>query len=181
MENKLFVVSLCLCLVIQVTISEDDGNNNENPLINHYEDYETIHPSEYYSSDFELKDGTNVIFEAINELKGIKKPKAGFMCNNGRRTWTRSLPGDVFYAKFFFYRVNPNAKVIQHCHFRSNLGYANVIIEITPALGRKCPGYRCVLAIRREGLLMKDTNEVFPWTPWPHRHIQPKLPAGINN
>ncbi|CAN8277213.1 unnamed protein product [Cochlearia groenlandica] len=176
MENKLFLGALCLlCLVIQVTIADED-----NPLINHYSDYESIHPSEYYSSDFELKDGTNVIFEAINELKGIKKPKAGFQCNIGTKHWTRSLPGDVFYAKFFFYRVNPNAKVVQKCHFRSNLGYINFVIEITPALGKRCPGYRCVLAIRREGLLMKDTNQVFPWTPWPHRHIQPKL-QGIFN
>ncbi|KAG2244450.1 hypothetical protein Bca52824_093727 [Brassica carinata] len=155
MENKLFHGTLlCLSLVIQVTSSDD-----HNPLINHYADYESIHPSEYYSSDFELKDGTNVVFEAINELTGIKKPKAGF-----------DLPGDVFYAKFFFYSVNPNAKVVNRCHFRSSLGYVNINIEITPALGRRCPGYRCVLGIRREGLFMKDTNELFPWTPWPHRH-----------
>lgn len=176
MENKLFVGlgALCLCLAIQVTSGED------NPLINLYADYESIHPSEYYSSDFELKDGTNVIFEAINEMKGLKKPKAGFQCSIGKQRWSRSLPGDVFFEKFFFYRVNPNARVINRCHFRSNLGYINLNIEITPALGRRCPGYRCVLAIRREGLLMKDTNELFPWTPWPRRHIQPKLP-GIAN
>ncbi|ESQ32141.1 hypothetical protein EUTSA_v10005510mg [Eutrema salsugineum] len=173
METKLFLGALlCIGLVIQVTNGEED-----NPLINHYADYESIHPSEYYSSDFELKDGTNVIFEAINELKGIKKPKAGFQCSIGMKHWTRSLPGDLFFAKFFFYRVNPNAKVINRCHFRSNLGYVNLNIEISPALGRRCPGYRCILAIKREGLLMKDTNELYPWTPWPHRHIQPKLPG----
>ncbi|KAG7603513.1 hypothetical protein AtNW77_Chr5g0110861 [Arabidopsis thaliana] len=175
MENKLVLGALCIYLVLQGTCGEEN-----NPLINHYVDYETIHPSEYYSSDFELKDGTNVIFEAINELKGIKKPKAGFMCNYGKKQWTRSLPGDIFYAKFFFYSINPNVKVVQHCHFRSNLGYVDAYIKITPALGRTCPGYRCVLAIRREGLLMKDTNELFPWTPWPRRHIQPKLPKVTN-
>ncbi|CAH8382066.1 unnamed protein product [Eruca vesicaria subsp. sativa] len=166
MENKLFLGTLiCLFLVTQAT-SNDDNN---------YTDNETIHPSEYYSSDFELKDGTNVIFEAINELKGIKKPEAGSECSIGRKHWTRSLPGDIFYAKFFFYSVNPNAKVVNRCHFRSSLGYVNINIEITPALGRRCPGYRCILAIqrRREGLLMKDTSELFPWTPWPRRHTQP--------
>ncbi|KAL0738645.1 hypothetical protein Bca4012_014855 [Brassica carinata] len=135
MENKLFHGTLlCLSLVIQVTSSDD-----HNPLINHYADYESIHPSEYYSSDFELKDGTNVVFEAINELTGIKKPKAGFECSIGRKHWTKS----------------PRRRVLR---------------KITPALGRRCPGYRCVLGIRREGLFMKDTNELFPWTPWPHRH-----------
>ncbi|CAH2044458.1 unnamed protein product [Thlaspi arvense] len=135
--------------------------------------------SKQWSATFNklAQDGTNVILEAVNEMRGIKKPKAGFQCSFGRQRWTRSLPGDVFFAKFFFYRINPNAKVINRCHFRSNLGYINLNIEITPALGRRCPGYRCVLAIKREGLLMKDTNELHPWTPWPHHHTQPKLPG----
>ncbi|EOA22372.1 hypothetical protein CARUB_v10003003mg [Capsella rubella] len=168
-------VLLCLCLAIQVTSGEVD-----NPLINNYADYESIHPSEYYSSDFELKDGTNVIFEVVNEMKGVKKPKAGFQCTSSTKRWTRSLPGDIFYAKFFFYRINPHATVVQYCHFRSVLGYADVFIDVSPALGEKCPGYKCILSIRREGLLMKDTKELFHWTPWPHRHVQPKLPAITN-
>ncbi|XP_010536275.1 PREDICTED: uncharacterized protein LOC104811312 [Tarenaya hassleriana] len=175
MRGKAFLLgTLILCLVLQVTGQDED----DNPLINHYADYESVHPSEYFSSGYRLSDGTQVIVEAINELQGIKRPKAGFHCVGSKKLWTKSLPGDRFFAKFLFYRINPKARWVHRCHFRSNLGYANVNIVVTPALGRSCPDYRCILAIRKEGLLMKDTKELTPWNPWPRRLRQPFNPGG---
>ncbi|XP_010520641.1 PREDICTED: uncharacterized protein LOC104799699 [Tarenaya hassleriana] len=121
-----------------------------------------------YKREFNYYPGTVVRIVVSNDLQGLKKPNAGFVCTGWGKVWRKSMPGDRYVYKF---KYDGRAREsFHHCHLRSNLGFINFRVSIHPDITAYCGrDYVCNYSIRREGLLYKPRNQLFPWQPWPRR------------
>ncbi|CAH8363165.1 unnamed protein product [Eruca vesicaria subsp. sativa] len=120
-----------------------------------------------YKSEFSIRPSTVTSIIVVNELYGVKKGNAGFVCAHGPKVWRKSKPGDR-YVVIEFKDTGITRYKFLHCHLRSSLGYVNVPISIHPDTSAMCyPTYTCHYIIREDGVYYKPEKKLFPWLPFP--------------
>lgn len=119
-----------------------------------------------YKSEYVVRPGTVTHIVVTNDLHGLKKGNAGFVCAHGPKVWRKSKPGD----RYVVLRFEDNSKIRYkniHCHLRSNRGFVNVPLSIHPDTSAMCyPSYVCHYSIRKEGVYYKPERKLYPWRPF---------------
>lgn len=120
-----------------------------------------------YKSEFTIRPSTVTRIVISNEMYGLKKGNAGFVCAHGPKVWRKSKPGDSYVVIQFEHTARIQYKFV-HCHLRSNRGFVNVPINIHPDTSARCfPSYVCRYEIRKDGVYYKPEKKLYPWQPFP--------------
>ncbi|CAN8265225.1 unnamed protein product [Cochlearia groenlandica] len=126
-----------------------------------------------YKSEYTIRPSTMTHIVVSNELYGLKKGNAGFVCAHGPKVWRKSKPGDRYVVIKFEHTGRIRYKHI-HCHMRSNLGYVNIPIYIHPDTSAMCyPSYICRYAIRKDGVYYNPEKKLYPWIPYSRKGGRP--------
>ncbi|KAL0856239.1 hypothetical protein Bca101_061392 [Brassica carinata] len=119
-----------------------------------------------YKSEYSIQPGTVTRIVVHNELGGLKKGNAGFVCAHGPKVWRKSKPGDRYVVIEFEHTGITRYKFV-HCHLRSSRGYVNIPVNIHPDTSARCyPSYICRYYIRKDGVYYNPENKLFPWLPF---------------
>ncbi|KAL1212707.1 hypothetical protein V5N11_021262 [Cardamine amara subsp. amara] len=122
-----------------------------------------------YNQEFSIRPGTVTNIVVSNELYGLKKGNAGFVCAHGPKIWRKSKPGDRYNVLRFENTGKLRYKFID-CHLRSNLGYVNFPIYVHPDTTAYCyPSFVCTYNIRKDGVHYKHEKKFYPWQKYPPR------------
>lgn len=120
-----------------------------------------------YKSEYKVNPDTVTHIVVSNELYGLKKGNAGFVCSHGPKKWRQSKPGDR-YILLKFKHNGMDRFTSTNCHLRSNRGFVNFHIFMQPDLSAHCfPSYICKYSIRKDGVHYKHENKFFRWRQYP--------------
>ncbi|CAN8255138.1 unnamed protein product [Cochlearia groenlandica] len=118
-----------------------------------------------YNSEFKVRPNTVVRIVISNDLFDQKNNgNAGFVCNNGKKVWRKTEPGDKYVVVQFKYDGKMRHS-FTNCHLRSNFGFVNFPVNIYPDTTAYCyPNYVCGYSIRKDGVFYKPENKLYRWT-----------------
>lgn len=157
MNPKTLVISLLLLLLLQIL-------NFSTIVLSMQTKYRKD-----YKSEYTVKPSTVTHVIVSNELYGLKKGNAGFVCAHGPKVWRQSKPGD----RYLLLRFEHNGIVrykSTNCHIRSNRGFVNFPLFMQPDFSANCyPSYICKYTIRKDGVHFKHDNKFYPWRQFPRR------------
>lgn len=120
-----------------------------------------------YKSEYSIRPNTVTRIVVSNELWGLRKGNAGFICAHGPKVWRKSNPGDRYVVIEFQHTGLTRYKFV-HCHLRSSRGYVNIPVNIHPDTAAMCyPSYICRYSIRKDGVYYKPEKKLLPWLPFP--------------
>lgn len=161
MNPKTIVTNLLLLLLLQIS--------SFSTIVLSTEAYYKKH----YKQEFSIRPGTVTHIVISNELYGLKKGNAGFVCAHGPKIWRQSKPGDRYNVLRFENTGQLRYKFID-CHIRSNRGYVNFPVYVHPDTTAHCyPSFICKYSIRKDGVHYivnyKKDNKFYPWRKFPTR------------